>query len=68
MNISDCTKKELEYYIEECNFTEPQQVFFRLRSKGLSIETVAERMNLSVSGANVLSKKVREKMQKVNSY
>ena len=68
MNISDFTKREVEHLIDECNFTDTQQSFFLLRSKGISIESCAELMNISVSCANALSKKVREKVNKVQTY
>lgn len=65
MSIADYTKKEVEYFLEECNFTEPQEVFFLLRSKDVSIEECAERMNISVSCANRISAKVRQKIDRV---
>lgn len=65
MNISDFTKKEIDYLLEECNFTQLQTEFFLLRAKGINIETSAEAMNVSVSCANALSKKIKGKIQRV---
>ena len=65
MSIADYTKREIEYYLEECNFTEPQEVFFLLRSKNIPIEECAERMNISVSCANRISAKIKQKIERV---
>lgn len=65
MNISDYTRKEINYLLEECNFTESQKIFFLMRSKDVSIEQCAEQMNISVSCANNISKKIKDKIQKV---
>lgn len=65
MSIADYTRRELEYFLKECNFTDQQEIFFNLRSKGFSIEYCAEQMNISVSCANVLSKKIKSKINRV---
>lgn len=65
MIISDFTRREVEHILEEANFTDIQRNFFILRSKGESIESCAERLDISVSTANALSKKIKCKINKV---
>lgn len=65
MNLSDFTKPEINYLLDQCNFTEDQEKFFLLRCKNKSIETCAEEMSISVSTANLLSKKCKAKILKV---
>ena len=65
MIISDFTRREVEFILEEANFTDSQKEFFLLRSKGESIETCAEMMDISVSTANALSRKIKDKINKV---
>lgn len=65
MIISDFTRREVEFILEEANFTDSQKEFFLLRSKGESIETCAELMDISVSTANALSRKIKDKINKV---
>lgn len=65
MRIADYTRREVEHLLVECNFTKPQEMFFLLRSKGDSIEECAEKMNISVSCANALSKQIKSKISRV---
>jgi len=66
MCIADYTRREIEHLIDECNFTAMEESFFLLRSKGITIEECAERLNISTSCANVLSKKIKRKILRVN--
>lgn len=65
MIISDFVEWELQKFRDECNFTEEEMDFFNLRSKNITIEEIAERLNISVSKANKLSRKVKSKIIKV---
>ena len=65
INIHDFVKWELEKFRKECNFTDEELDFFDLRAKNIPIETVAERMNVSVGKANKLSRKVKDKIIRV---
>lgn len=65
MNISDFTQPEIRFLLAECNFTEEQEKFFLLRCKNISIEECAEKLAISVSTANLISKKVKSKIIKV---
>lgn len=65
MNISDFVEWELNKFRNECNFTEEELEFFNYRAQNTPIECIAEKMNISESKANKLSKKVKSKILKV---
>ena len=65
MKINDFVEIELQKFRRECNFSDEELEFFNYRAKNIPIETIAERMNISVSKANKLSKKVKTKIIKV---
>lgn len=65
MIISDFVEWELEKFRHECNFTEEELEFFNYRAKNISIERIAEMMHISVGKANVLSRKMKNKMLKI---
>lgn len=65
MIISDFVEWELDKFRNECNFTNDELEFFNYRAKNISIERIAEYMNISVGKANKLSKKVKSKILKI---
>ena len=65
MVISDFTNVELEVLRKQCNFVNAEKDVFELRSQGLSLEIIAEMLNMSVSGIKKVSKKVNSKIGKV---
>lgn len=65
MKICEFVKPEIVYLISVCNFTEDENTFFELRCANTSIEECAERMNISVSTAKRLNKRVIHKIEKV---
>lgn len=65
MKIYDFTKPEIEYFLENCNFTEEEEILFRYRSKNTPLETCAELMNISVSTVYRISKRVNKKIIKM---
>ena len=65
MIISDFTIFELQYFRENCNFVGLELDLFDMRSRGITIERIAEALNLSVDGANKVSRRVNKKIQKV---
>lgn len=65
MHICDFVEWELQKFRDECNFTDEEMEFFNYRAKNISIERVAEMMNVSVGKANKLSRKVKDKMKRV---
>ena len=65
MNISNFVEWELQKFRDECNFTSEELEFFNYRAQNIAIEYIAEKMNISVSKANQLSRKVKSKILKV---
>ena len=65
MIISDYTEIELDFLRRSCNFVGYEKDVFELRSKGVSLEAIAEQMNMSVNGINKISRKVNNKIIKV---
>lgn len=65
MQICDFVNWELQKFRDECNFTSEELEFFNYRADNLTIEYIAELMNISVGKANTLSRKVKKKILKV---
>lgn len=65
MNVYDFTVPELDYFRNVCNFTESERTLFELRAKCVPLEQCAEKMNVSVSTAKRLSRRVNRKILKV---
>ena len=65
MKIHDFTVPELNYFREYCNFTEEERMLFDYRSKNIPLETCAEIMNVSLSTAKRMNKKIQTKIIKV---
>lgn len=68
MIISDFTKIELDMLRNNCNFVGCEMDIFDLRSRGISLESIAETLNLSVDGTKKLSQKVNNKIVRVLSH
>lgn len=65
MIIADFTKPELDYFRENCNFVNDEIDVFELRSKGHTMEEIAEMLNISIDKAYKISRKVKKKILKV---
>ena len=65
MIISEFTKPELDNFRHNCNFVGDELYVFELRSQGVSLERIAERLNISVSGVKKISRKVNKKIIKL---
>ena len=65
MIIADFTVPELNYFRENCNFVGLEIRVFELRSQGISLEEIAEILNMSVDGVKKISRKVNKKIIKV---
>lgn len=65
MIIADFVESELQHFRNNCNFTDEELEFFNYRAKNMTIENIAELMNVSVGKANKLSRKVKDKIIKV---
>ena len=65
MIIADFTEPELEHFRKLCNFSILEGYLFDLRAKGLTLDEIAERLNISRDWAGKLSQKVNKKIIKV---
>jgi orotate phosphoribosyltransferase-like protein len=65
MIISDFTAPELEYFRENCNFVNLEKQIFERRAEGISLQQIAENLNISYDYARHLSRKVNKKILKV---
>lgn len=65
MIIADFTVPELNYLRQNCNFVGLEVRVFELRSQGVSLEEIAEILNMSVDGVKKISRKVNNKIIKV---
>ena len=65
IDISGFTKKEIDFLIENCNFTPQEREFFDLRNNHCTLEEAAEIMNISPRTSSRLSKKVSDKIRAV---
>lgn len=68
MTISDFTEIELDYLRRNCNFVGYERDVFELRGKGVPLETIAEKVNMSVDGIKKVSRKVNIKITKVGTF
>lgn len=67
MKICDFTRREVEYFRQECNFTSDEMALFDMRADNIPLEECAERMNLSVSAIKQKSQKINSKIERVLS-
>ena len=65
MIISDFTVPELDYLRCNCNFVNLEIDVFEYRSKGFTLEQIAEKLNISTDYVRKLSKRVNKKIIKV---
>ena len=65
MIIKGFVKKEIDYSIENCNFSDEELDFFNLRNDEYTIEQIAEMWECSVGKVNKVSKEVKRKILKV---
>ena len=66
MIISDFTVPELNHFRNQCNFVGNETNVFELRSQGVPLEEIAERLNMSVEGIKKISRKVNNKIERVH--
>lgn len=65
MVISDFTQFELDYLQSACNFVNSEKDVFSMRSQGMTLESIAELLNMSVENVKRISRKVNNKITKV---
>ena len=64
MIVSDFTVPELERLREQCNFIGNERQVFEFRSKGVSLEEIAEILDMSVTHIGRISQKVNKKIKR----
>lgn len=65
MKISSFTKKEIDYLLSECNFTELEESCFKLKAKDKSNVQLALELNVCESTVSSTMKSVRAKITSV---
>ena len=65
MKIYDFTLPELNYFRDYCNFTAEERALFDYRAQNISLEQCAENLNVSISTAKRISRRVNNKIIKV---
>lgn len=65
IKLYDFTKPELEYFIDNCNFSEDELEYFNLRAMYKSNVQIAIEMNVSESKVSKLARKVKSKILRV---
>lgn len=68
MIVSDFTKPELDYFRENCNFVNDEVSVFELRSQGVCLEDIAERLHITHDGIKRISRKVNRKITVALNY
>ena len=65
MIVSDFTVPELNLFREQCNFIETERQVFEYRSQGVTLEEIAEILDMSVENVKRISRKVNSKIIRV---
>lgn len=60
--IPDFVEKELQYFRDECNFSDEEMMYFNLRAKNKSNIQIAMEMNVSEAKVSKLARRVKDKM------
>ena len=68
MKISSFTRRELEMFREECNFTDIERKCFDLKAKDCTNIQLAMELNVSESTVSVTMRRVRTKVAKVLNW
>ena len=66
MIVSRFTVPELDSFRKNCNFVGNEIPIFELRSKGVPLEEIAEKLNMSVENVKRISRNINCKIQKIN--
>lgn len=65
MQIYDFVNRELEYFRQECNFSDEELQYFNFRAKHYSNQQIAIKMNVSEGKVSKLARSVKNKILKV---
>jgi len=63
--IRDFVEWELQYFRDNCNFSDSELRYFNLRAKDKSNIEIAFEMNISESQVSKLARRVKSKMKRV---
>lgn len=63
--IPNFLKHELDFFVDQCNFTPREKEFLYLSNNEETLESIAEKLDYSVSTVNRISKNVKNKIMKV---
>lgn len=63
--IPNFIQQEIDFFVDQCNFTPREKEFLYLSNKENTIESIAEQMDYSIATVNRICKKVKEKIMKV---
>lgn len=63
--IPNFVQQEIDFFVDQCNFTPREKEFLYLSNKENTIESIAEQMDYSIATVNRICKKVKEKIMKV---
>ena len=66
--MADFTKPELDYFREQCNFTDIERKCFDLKAKDRTNIQIAMELNVSESTVAVTMRRVRTKITKVLNW
>lgn len=61
----ELTKPEIDYLLENCNFTEDEEIYFLKRTKDHSNASIAIELNCSEAQVSKLAKRVKDKIKRV---
>lgn len=68
MKVSSFTKPQLDYFRENCNFVNDEIAVFELRSQGVGLEEIAERLKFTYDGIKRVSREVNRKIEFVSDF
>ena len=65
MKIYDFVEQELQYFRQECNFTDDELQVFELKARNKSIVQISMQMNISEAQVSKLTSRIKRKILKV---
>lgn len=65
MVVSNFTVPELNYLRDNCNFVGVETDVFEMRSRGISLEEIAEKLNMSATNIGRISQRVNNKIKRL---
>lgn len=66
MKLCSLIKPEIDYYIENANFTDDELKYFQYKTKDKSNVYISIEMNVSESQVSKIAKRVRDKITRIN--